>query len=422
MRVEQGLAIALVGLVEEVLVADGDVVERLVGEELRKLLVEVLGHLARRAVGGVVADRRGEQAHIAELVGIVGGNHAGVAAAHGQAADRAVGAVRNGPVGLLDKAHHVAEGRLVGVRLGAYHAAALGAVVAAAVLARSGGHADMAVRHHHDHRHGLAGGDQVVHDLGRTAQVEPLVLVAATAVQQVQHRIFLVSGSLVAIRRIDAHAAVVAEGGRVPDLGHGAVRHVLYHGQVAHLARHHEHVAQHLAVTDGVRRSSVDRVVAVDDELIAVELALGRHRGVGPQAVGILRHLGDALAEGAVLQLEEVAAHLHGLGVRGGIGEGDRPVGIYLHCLAGQVDRGVGHAVLHDGACAAVAGQLEQERVPLGGVDRVLAFEIRAGLGGAAHHGHVHPGDGSPELALDLAGHVAGLLAAGGGQKHDSRE
>ena len=209
-----------------------------------------------------------------------------------------------------------------------------GLVVSEGAFAGSGLHFGMAVGHHDDHRLGLALGDQVVHDLAGASEYDPLVLVAAAAVKQVEHGIALVA-VLIAVGGVDVHAPVLAYAvGVVPARGEGSVGDVLHGVEVSLSAAYEEHVVHGSEVTVYVGVVGVDGGDAVNHEHIAVELGLQRLGGVFPEAVLALDHVdepgSDHASDGVVgHHVGEVTGYLHAVRLGGDETEGHRIVGVH---------------------------------------------------------------------------------------------
>ena len=145
----------------------------------------------------------------------------------------------------------------------------------------------ISVRHHHNHGLCLAQGNEVVHNLCRTAQCEPSLLVASCAVQQVEHGICL--ALVIAWGRVDAHAALHAERGAVvPDVCHVAVLHVVVLVEIAAVALlladdEDAHEGAHVAAPLDV--ACVLHLCAVHIEAVVVKLGGEDSGGVGPYTV-----------------------------------------------------------------------------------------------------------------------------------------
>ena len=142
----------------------------------------------------------------------------------------------------------------------------------------------VAVGHHEDHRFRLAGGDQVVQDLGGAPQVQPGILVTGVAVQEIENGIILLA-VFIARRRVDVHPAAHLELGAVVPAGcDGAVRYVLHAIKVTLLSADDE-------VVHPARDVFYEGIVQVQDGLSvhgqAVEIHFGskRRRGIGPDSV-----------------------------------------------------------------------------------------------------------------------------------------
>ena len=310
------LHIAEVSLVEEVLGSAGDPVQLVA---VVALLLEPRNLLLSRIPG----KRGGEQAHVVEGVGIHPGDVLGMSSAHGEAGNRAAGLPGYGPVVRIHELYHVSEG-LLEARFGPSDAApVVGMNEARSRFAGRGLLPGVAVRHDDYHGLGLAGCDQIVHDLYRPAEFHPLRLVSAGSVEKVEHRVsapaFAVSG-----RSVDCDSSLASERRAVvPAAGHGAVRHVFGEIQVALSALDHEPVQQVRHVPDYVDVLEVEGFGAVDYEVVAVHLGGERSGGVFPDSVLRFRHVGDAVASGEAVTLD---LHSDGLGIM--VSESDAVVGI----------------------------------------------------------------------------------------------
>ena len=347
------LAETFVRTVKEVGLADGNIIEfRLRGKERLHAVLE-LGILGSRLVEpGLEAAARdgnsgGEHADVAELARIEQGSLEGMAAAHGQAADRRIGRAGQDAVMALDVLHDVAEAlRHPGLgRREAGTAAHAGRIHACGPLARRGGGIGIAVRHDHDARLDLSGRDQVVQDLRRTAQIRPGILVAACTVEDIKDRILrLVARLVIASRRINRHAAAQAEGRTVvPNLGDIAVGYFVDAVEVALVAlffRDDQDVGpgRDVAVHVDVRRIEGRRTVHLED--IGIQFRLQRLGGVLPDAVLFdqvdrCRHVHPHPVHVAGDRRNDVAGQLDRAGLRGDEPEGYGTIGIDFRRLGG---------------------------------------------------------------------------------------
>ena len=169
----------------------------------------------------------GEQTNITELAGIMHGEHAALAATHGQTSHGGVGVSLGHAVVLLNKVHDVREAVF---HLDGALATAVGHGGLEHVYSGTGSGLiePYAIGHDYNHGLGIPLCNEVVHNLGGTAQVCPGIFISTGAVQQVQNRI-TVQTVFVTGRGVDGEATLAAEGGAVvPDVGQGAVRHVLH--------------------------------------------------------------------------------------------------------------------------------------------------------------------------------------------------
>ena len=132
-----------------------------------------------------------------------------LSAAHRQPRERAMPRVRPDGVGGLDRGDE--EVQQVALELREAGRVGLGedAIRRRHAVVRQG----PAIGHHHDHRDGLAVGDEVVQDGVGPHVAGPFVLVAADAVQQVEHRIAALAR--VAGRQIDQRLAPPAGDARL---------------------------------------------------------------------------------------------------------------------------------------------------------------------------------------------------------------
>ena len=198
-----------------------------------------------------------------------------------------------------------------------------------------GGHllVAVAVGHDHDHRLRLLVGDQAVHDQAGAAHVEPRVLVAAGAVQQVQHRVGLLA-VFVAGGRVDVHAPLELQRRRVvPHHVHVAVRDVADLVVLRERPVDEEDVRVPGAVPADVGVARVERRDAVHREGVAPQLRRQRSDGGGPHAVGVLHHLdgpalGPVAAEGDLGGVRRAQAERHGV-VRLDFGRHDARQGLH---------------------------------------------------------------------------------------------
>ena len=142
----------------------------------------------------------------------------------------------------------------------------------------------IAVGHYDDHRFGLSGRDEVVHDLGDAAEVQPGVLVASVAVQQVEDRIFPLA-FLISRRGVNVHAAAHPKDvAFIPAGGDIAMRDVLDAVQVAALSADDEivHPAGNV-LYDGIIQ--VKDGLTVDGQAVEIQFGSKRSGGIGPYAV-----------------------------------------------------------------------------------------------------------------------------------------
>ena len=153
--------------------------------------------------------------------------------AHRQTADGAVPLVLGHLVVALHILHDVHEAlihRGDGLLVDAAHKRGL--VHATRPLAGSSLAVGIAVRHHHNHRLGLARGNQVVQYLCGATQFTPGILVATGTVHQVHHGVVL--ALVVACRGVDGHAALhLQRGAVIPHLGQITMPHFIHAIEVA---------------------------------------------------------------------------------------------------------------------------------------------------------------------------------------------
>ena len=113
--------------------------------------------------------------------------------------------------------------------------------VSGGVLARSSLLGDVAVGEYHNHRLCLALGNQVVENLGSTAEFEPGILISSDSVKDIKHRVAGLAARVVACRGVNAQPAVKSSGRAViPYLCHCSVRNILNSVEVSVTARHDE--------------------------------------------------------------------------------------------------------------------------------------------------------------------------------------
>ena len=250
----------------------------------------------------------------------------------------------------VDELHDLGERSLEGAfhRLGKLHRRTR---VIRGIFQRSGFLRDVAVGEDHDHRLGFAAGDQVVEDLRGTALGDPGILVAADAVEHVQHGILHLRVVLVAGRGIDGQAAVeTGRSRRIPHFRHRAVGHAMDGVEVAARAclRDEEHAGERGDVAVDEHVVVVDHTVAVDNHRVGVHFRFhDKRRRVFPHTALLLGQVGDA---GSVirhlvavhlklqfLRRQEVAGDLDLDGLGGAIAERNRSVRIddrRFHVLA----------------------------------------------------------------------------------------
>ena len=149
--------------------------------------------------------RRGEPADPGEAIEVREPEVQRLPAAHRQPGEGAALPVRLHRVARFDRRDHVVE--QVALEDRERRRAGEGVAPGAVVLLRA------PVREHGDERHHLAVRDQVVEQLGGMGEADPLGLVAADAVQQIDDGVLLVLA--VARRRVDVHLAPRADRLRV---------------------------------------------------------------------------------------------------------------------------------------------------------------------------------------------------------------
>ena len=161
----------------------------------------------------------------------------------------------------------------------------------------------VAVRHHHDHRLRFARCDQVVHDDVGAPHRNPRVLIAAAAVQQVQHGIAGLIG-LVAGRRVDIHAAAILfqRGRGVPHDMNRPVRDVLEIPAVGFFTGNHQEVVDAGAIALRLAVTGVESLHAVDEIPVAPQLRAERANGDRPDSGIVFGHLDIARSLPASVQ------------------------------------------------------------------------------------------------------------------------
>ena len=191
-------------------------------------------------------------------------------------------------------------------------------------LAGSGLLAEVAVGHDDNHRHTLSFGNEVVHDARHVAQVEPCSLVATTAMEKIEYRIFLV-GLAISGRQIHIHTAVgVGRVGVIPYRAHLAMVHILYQIFVGSAATHiedAEYVA-HIAARKRIYR--VDAQHTVDVKAIGEHFGCELWSGILPYSILAFLHCSLAVV------LLPVSQYLHTLGLGRFHAEGYGVVVVYL--------------------------------------------------------------------------------------------
>lgn len=174
---------------------------------------------------------------------------------------------------------------------------------------------DVAVWHHEDHRPGLVLGDEVVHDVVGAHVDDPVGVVAAPAVQEVQNGVSTMA-TVVAGRRVDLHLALgVGEVGVVADGRPGAVRNRCV---VCHVVCCR---AGDKDITPGRGRSGPDVAVrgigdvyAIENEAVPVPVRRERTDGYRPDAAGAFGHRNGIGRRGWSNVVLEVELHVGGLG------------------------------------------------------------------------------------------------------------
>ena len=159
------------------------------------------------------------------------------------------------------------------------------------IRGRLAGAPRVAVGHHHDHRLGLALGDQVVEDEVGAPLPDPAGLVLAAAVLQVEHGIARPGLRVVAGGQVDQR--VPPRPGRlrrVPDLADLSVRHVLDRVVVGARLRHLDG-ARVLAPAEERMAARVGELRAVDDHRVVVQAGNERRRDHRPEPVRLLLHV-----------------------------------------------------------------------------------------------------------------------------------
>ena len=179
------------------------------------------------------------------------------------------------------------------------------------------------VRHDHDHPLGLALGDEVVQDVVHVADLEPGLVRVGHAVDEVEHREFLLACRVISGRGVHAHHAVDAAGrGMVVAVADLAVRHVL---DVLYGRDGAAHVSQRVLealVGEDEHVVGVSDLLAVHEEAVRVNVGLARGHSDSPDAVCALVHRGGLR--------QHLAVELDLLGLGGLVAEGHAAVVIVL--------------------------------------------------------------------------------------------
>ena len=261
-----------------------------------KLVAGVLDLPQLRVYGrGVSPHARAEREDVVEGAGERYRGRRGVAAPHGEPGYRPGGTVGDGPVMALDVGYDVVD-EAPDVTVGV-----VGIVAVERLLFEHEGLggllAGIAVGHDADHGNGEVLLDEVVQYLAGAAHGAPRVLVAAGAVQQVEHGIVLAAG-VVTVRGVDEHPALQADGrGVVPNpaqvtaLGGLEVvfRELAGNEEDAHIA---------VAVPLGEDVVGVVDRQPVDDEVVGVDLGSGPLDADGPHAEAVPHHVDGRVAAG----------------------------------------------------------------------------------------------------------------------------
>ena len=168
----------------------------------------------------------------------------------------------------------------------------------------------VAVGHHHNHRHTLALGDEVVHNLRRASEVAPRRLVATVSVQQIHHGEALLA---VILRwQIDRHAPLLAEcRAVVPHSAEHSVGNIVHRVEMSFVVvglRDDKDVAQRRDVAVHIAVGGVDESLSVHRQAVRIEFRGERGCRDGPHAILLFCHVQPLAAD-----FLEVAVHAHRL-------------------------------------------------------------------------------------------------------------
>ena len=183
----------------------------------------------------------------------------------------------------------------------------------------------IAIGHHHNHRLCLALRNQIIQNLRGSAKRSPRFLVAALAVEQVEHRVAL-AGGFVAGRGVNRDAALHSQRRAiVPPFRHRAMWHIVHTIQIGLRAGHDKNAKHRGNVANHIHIARVGHLGAIHHKIIHIQFRLQHPCGETPHAIGSLHHFGAMVG-----RRENIRTHyLHALRLRGIKLESDGAVGIH---------------------------------------------------------------------------------------------
>ena len=133
---------------------------------------------------------------------------------------------------------------------------------------------DIAIGHDHNHRFGIACGNEVVKNLGSAALLEPYRLITTRTMQEIKNRVLL-PAHLISRRQINHHAALHAQCGRIiPHRAHLAMRHIMHRHRaiglrVKNKGIHHVlDIAQHMCIV------VIEHLHAINNKVVHIKIRL----------------------------------------------------------------------------------------------------------------------------------------------------
>ena len=133
-------------------------------------------------------------------------------------------------------------------------------------------------------------GNHIVKDLRSAPKFEPCSLVASATVQEIEYGI-VVFACRIGWREIDGHAAHTIAGGRVVNLFDRAMLDIMILHEGGAVVRENEVVEIDVHITHYTGVERVENMIAVNEEIVLIEVVRQFVGGIGERAVGLLSHI-----------------------------------------------------------------------------------------------------------------------------------